>query len=93
MAIMGPYHYFCGSPANDIPDESHFLNDYTILRNNRTTKNNKSKHGEMLIAVKSMPHERIFLETKQKVNVVIKVHSKDDSKVICCLYISQNQSL
>ena len=52
------------------------LNDYTILRNDTTTENNKSKLGEMPIVVKS--------ETKQKVNVTIKVISKDDSKLICC---------
>ena len=37
----------------------------------------------MLIAVKSVPHEQIFLQ--QKVNK-IKVKSKDESTVKCCLY-------
>ena len=40
----------------------------------------------MLIAVKSKPHERNFLEIKSEF-VAIKVKSKDESKVICCLYI------
>ena len=62
-----------------------FLNDYTILRNNRTTENHKSKHEGALIAVKSIPHEQIFLTTKSEY-VAIKVKSEDDSTVICCLY-------
>ena len=66
MAIMAPTMIFVTTR----------LNDYTILRNDTTTENNKSKLGEMPIVVKS--------ETKQKVNVTIKVISKDDSKLICC---------
>ena len=52
--------------TNDKPDESLFLNDYTIYRNDRTTENNKFYDGGVLIAVKSMPPERIFLDTKSE---------------------------
>ena len=66
LAIENNLYIVCLTEAwltNGIPDESLFLNEYTVLRNDRNTENHKSKFGGVLIAIESMPHQRIFLET------------------------------
>ena len=63
--------------TDDIPNERYFLKEFMIHRNDRKTDNHKTKHGGVLIAVRSgISHERGELKNTDEY-VVVKIEPKN----------------
>ena len=70
-----------------------FLKSYFIHRNDTLSTDAKSKHGGVLIAVKSLiRHTRIRIDPKYSETVTVKISLHEVECIICCLYSAPKPS-
>ena len=77
----------------DVQNYSLFLPAYTIYRNDRIPCEHETKHGGVLIAIRStIMHEQILIDLNLEDFVVISVQTKPQPTLICCLYSPPSDS-
>ena len=77
----------------DVQNYSLFLPANTIYRNDRIPCEHETKHGGVLIAIRStIMHEQILIDLHLEDFVVISVQTKPQPTLICCLYSPPSDS-
>ena len=77
----------------ETPDNSPFLNNFVIHRNDRNTVRGQTKHGGVLIAVdNSIQHRRLIIDSKFTDTVLVQLEFFDYRCLLCCIYSAPKNS-
>ena len=79
--------------TTEVTNEALFLPSYFIYRKDRKITDFKSKHGGVLIAVKSsLKHENVDIPLIHDEFIVVKINLLMFALIICCIYHAPEQS-
>ena len=76
--------------VDEVPNDALFLNNYEIIRSDRKSINEKTKHGGVLIAIRKNGLSFLVIDSKQDECVTIKIET-NTSVLFCVAYITRQK--
>ena len=93
--VNNNYDIFCLSKTwlvDEVPNDALFLNNYKVIHSDRNSREEKTKHGGVLIGIRKNGFSFLVVDSKQDECVFIIIETKNFSFILCCLYNAPKES-